>query len=100
MEQTEDLNVSDTVPLVSPSILRQELPMTEAANRTVVETRYAIKRILRQEDPRLLVIVGPCSIHDIDAALEYARARSIRALRSHCQFGGPTCARPLPGRRW
>ncbi len=72
MEQTQDLNVSDTVPLVSPSILRQELPMTEAANRTVVETRQAIKRILRQEDPRLLVIVGPCSIHDIDAALEYA----------------------------
>ena len=46
--------------------------MTEAANRTVVAGREAIKRILRQEDRRLLVIVGPCSIHDPEAALEYA----------------------------
>ena len=56
MEQTQDLNVADTVPLVPPSILLQELPMTEAANRTVVAGREAIKRILRQDDHRLLVI--------------------------------------------
>ncbi len=47
--------------------------MTERANRTIVEGREAVKRILRQADPRLLVIVGPCSIHDVDGALEYAR---------------------------
>ena len=72
MEQTQDLNVADTVPLIPPSRLHQELPMTEAANRTVVAGRAAIKRILRQEDHRLLVIVGPCSIHDPGAAMEYA----------------------------
>ncbi len=83
MEQTGDLNVTDTIPLVSPSILRQELPMTEAANYTVVTGREAIKRILRQEDHRLLVIVGPCSIHDTDAALEYACR--LNNLRQECQ---------------
>jgi 3-deoxy-7-phosphoheptulonate synthase len=46
--------------------------MTEAANRTVVESREAVKRILRQDDGRLLVIIGPCSIHDPEAALDYA----------------------------
>lgn len=72
MEQTQDLNVSDTIPLVPPVTLRRQLPMTEAANRTVVEGREAIKRILRREDHRLLAIVGPCSIHDPKAAMEYA----------------------------
>jgi 3-deoxy-7-phosphoheptulonate synthase len=83
MEATEDLNVIDTLPLIPPAILRKELPMTEAANRTVVASREAVKRILRQEDHRLLVIVGPCSIHDIDAAREYARR--LNALRQELQ---------------
>ena len=83
MQATEDLNVVDTLPLIPPAILRKELPMTEAANRTVVESREAIKRILRQEDRRLLVIVGPCSIHDVDAALEYANR--LNALRQELQ---------------
>ena len=47
--------------------------MTERANQTVVEGREVVKRILRREDPRLLVVVGPCSIHDLEGALEYAR---------------------------
>ena len=50
--------------------------MTERANQTVVEGREAVRRILRQEDPRLLLIVGPCSIHDVDGALEYAQRLS------------------------
>ena len=85
MEQTQDLNVSETIPLVAPDILRQELPMTAAANRTVTASREEIKRILRQEDRRLLVIVGPCSIHDSHAALEYAgRLSELRqALQDH-----------------
>jgi len=83
MESTEDLNVIDTLPLIPPSILRKEVPMTEAANRTVIECREAIKRILRQEDHRLLVIVGPCSIHDTEAALEYAKR--LNALRQELQ---------------
>jgi 3-deoxy-7-phosphoheptulonate synthase len=83
MEATEDLNVIDTLTLIPPAILRKELPMTEAANRTVVASREAVKRILRQEDHRLLVIVGPCSIHDIEAAREYARR--LNALRQELQ---------------
>lgn len=83
MQQMEDLNVSTIVPLLSPARLRQELPLTEAARRTVLEGRTAIKRILAQEDDRLLVIVGPCSIHDPKAALEYAGR--LNALRQELQ---------------
>jgi 3-deoxy-7-phosphoheptulonate synthase len=50
--------------------------MTECANATVVEGRETVQRILRQEDPRLLTIVGPCSIHDVAGALEYAERLS------------------------
>jgi len=56
-----------------PRALKAEFPMTERSNQAVVEGRAAVKRILRREDPRLLVIVGPCSIHDVDGALEYAK---------------------------
>jgi 3-deoxy-7-phosphoheptulonate synthase len=52
--------------------LKDEFPMTERANQTVVEGREVIKRILRQDDPRLLIIVGPCSIHDAEGAMKYA----------------------------
>jgi len=47
--------------------------MTEESNRAVVESRAVVERILKKEDPRLLVVVGPCSIHDVDGALEYAK---------------------------
>src|SRR5881396_2542446 len=73
MQPTQNLHVKEIVRLLPPRALKQEFPMTERANRTVVEGREVVKRILRQEDPRLLVIVGPCSIHDVDGALEYAR---------------------------
>lgn len=79
MERTQDLNIREMTPLIPPCALKAEIPMTEVANRTVVEGREAIKRILRKEDPRLLVIVGPCSIHDAEAALEYAGR--LNALR-------------------
>ncbi len=72
-QPTQDLHVLHTEPLLSPRAVKAELPMTAAANATVVESRNAIKAILSGEDPRLLVIVGPCSIHDEHAALEYAR---------------------------
>ena len=72
MFPTQDLNVIETVRLIPPCVLKDELPMTEPSNRTVVEGREAIQRILRHEDPHLLVVVGPCSIHDSIGALEYA----------------------------
>ena len=72
MQQTHDLNVLAESPLITPRDLKAALPMSPAANTTVVAGREAIKGILRKEDARLLVIVGPCSIHDEKAAFEYA----------------------------
>jgi 3-deoxy-7-phosphoheptulonate synthase len=65
--------------LISPLQLKRELPMTETANAVVVAGREAVTNILQQRDPRLLVVVGPCSIHDPRAALEYAH--KLAALR-------------------
>src|SRR5215510_5905512 len=72
MLPTQDLNILEIVRLRSPRSLKNDLPMTEASNRTVIEGRAAIQRILLRQDSRLLVVVGPCSIHDVDGALEYA----------------------------
>jgi 3-deoxy-7-phosphoheptulonate synthase len=73
MRPTDDLHVTATQPLIPPADLRRELPMTEAAVATVLAARSAIRGILRGEDRRLLVVVGPCSIHDVAAARDYAR---------------------------
>src|SRR5688572_3001530 len=72
MQPTQDLRVIGAQRLRPPRLLKEKLPMTERANRTVVEGRAAVQRILRQQDSRLLVIVGPCSVHDPKGALEYA----------------------------
>jgi 3-deoxy-7-phosphoheptulonate synthase len=80
MFKTQDLHVRDFIRLSAPRALKRELPITEASNSTVAESREAITRILKQEDPRLLVVVGPCSIHDIEGAVEYARRLSALRL--------------------
>jgi 3-deoxy-7-phosphoheptulonate synthase len=67
------VNVRDTIPLVAPLYLKAEEQLSDAAMRTVLETREIVKRILAGEDKRLMIIVGPCSIHDQVAALDYAR---------------------------
>ena len=69
----QDVHVRETVPLVSPRYLKQEENVTDAAVQTVIEGREAVKRIISGTDPRLIVVVGPCSIHDQVAGLEYAR---------------------------
>ena len=74
MIPTSDLHVVETRPLVAPTLLHGELPLSETAGRTVREARERIKAILRGDDQRLLVIVGPCSVHDVEAAQEYAAA--------------------------
>jgi 3-deoxy-7-phosphoheptulonate synthase len=76
MERTNDIRIAAEVPLISPADLARRIPMTEAANATVVESRAAIRRVLSGEDKRLVAVVGPCSIHDPDAAVEYARRLS------------------------
>src|SRR6266496_3534313 len=87
MQPTQNLHVKEIVRLLPPRALKQEFPMTERANQTVVEGREIVKRILRGEDPRLLVIVGPCSIHDVDGALEYAQ----RLDRLREELAGQLC---------
>lgn len=84
MLPTQDLHVKELVRLSTPRAIKAELPTTEVSNTTVVRGRQAITRILHQEDPRLLVIVGPCSIHDPAGAMEYAN--KLNALRR--EFAG------------
>jgi len=79
MYRTQDLHVKEIVRLLPPRELKAQLPTPAAANATVARSRERIIRILRQADPRLLVIVGPCSIHDEKGALEYATR--LNALR-------------------
>ena len=64
LQPTHDLNVRSTVALIAPRFLREETQVSLAANRTVYESRETIKKILSGEDPRMFVVVGPCSIHD------------------------------------
>ena len=72
MYRTQDLHVKEIVPLLSPRAIKAISPVSAAVNATVAQARERIIRILNQEDPRLLVVVGPCSIHDEKSALEYA----------------------------
>jgi 3-deoxy-7-phosphoheptulonate synthase len=72
MQQTQDLRVVGAKRLQPPRAIKEQLPMTESANRTVVDGRSAVQQILAQRDSRLLVVVGPCSIHDPKGAMEYA----------------------------
>ena len=72
MYRTQDLHVKEIVRLLTPRELKAQLPTTDAANATVARSRERVIRILRREDPRLLVVIGPCSIHDEKSALEYA----------------------------
>ena len=77
-ERTRDLRIESFRPLLPPLILLEEQPLGERGSKTVTQARRDIGRILRGEDDRLVVIVGPCSIHDPAAALEYGRR--LRAL--------------------
>ncbi|MBM3342169.1 MAG: 3-deoxy-7-phosphoheptulonate synthase AroG [Betaproteobacteria bacterium] len=72
LQRTDDLRIREIKELVPPSKLLGEFPITEAAATVVAETRQAIHRIIHGADDRLLAIVGPCSIHDVKAAKEYA----------------------------
>ena len=70
--RTDDLRITEVRPLIPPAILLEEIPISERASNVVSEARVAIANILAGEDPRLVMVVGPCSIHDTKAALEYA----------------------------
>jgi 3-deoxy-7-phosphoheptulonate synthase len=70
---TEDIRIKWTKVVLPPVFLEEERPVSEAASSIIYDTRAAIKSILDRRDPRLLVLAGPCSIHDTKAAREYGR---------------------------
>ncbi len=72
MQTTDDVRIKAIKELVAPTQVVHEFPLTDAAAQVVAETRQGIHRILHGADDRLLVIMGPCSIHDVTAAREYA----------------------------
>jgi 3-deoxy-7-phosphoheptulonate synthase len=79
--QTDDLRIEKIRPLIPPAILIEELPLTEEGSKVVAESRLAVRDIMDGRDDRLLVVVGPCSIHDTKAALEYGRKLAAEAER-------------------
>ena len=77
--RTDDLRIKEIKELLPPARLLSDFPITEKAAQTVYETRQAIHRILHGADDRLLAVMGPCSIHDVKAAKEYA----VRLLKNN-----------------
>ncbi|MBI1920392.1 MAG: 3-deoxy-7-phosphoheptulonate synthase [Geobacter sp.] len=72
MIKTANLNIKSITPIIAPADLRQVFPLSEEASEFVASSRAQIKSILAGTDPRLMVVVGPCSIHDLKGTLEYA----------------------------
>lgn len=73
MNTIDDINIESQEILITPSALKQALPVTPAAQSTIAEGRKAVRNILDRQDPRLIVVIGPCSIHDTTAAMDYAK---------------------------
>ena len=79
MPNVQDLNIVSTETLLTPEALQAELPMDDEVARVVTEGREAVRAILDRKDPRLMVVIGPCSIHDTDAAMDYANKLKLLA---------------------
>lgn len=73
LKSTDDLRITDIKPLTTPIEVMRQHPRTDAATRTVLAARHAVHNILAGQDDRLAVVVGPCSIHDPRAAMDYAQ---------------------------
>jgi 3-deoxy-7-phosphoheptulonate synthase len=72
-QAVDNLNIDSQEVLITPKQLKTEIPMSQAASEAVADSREIIRNILDGKDQRLFVVVGPCSIHDVDAALDYAK---------------------------
>ena len=68
--KVDDINVLSEETLINPTKLKEDIPATDQALAAVSAGRLAIKRILAREDPRLIIIIGPCSIHDISSVMD------------------------------
>jgi len=73
MKKTDDLRIRRIKEVITPSEVMREYPLSDETEKFILETRLVVHHILKGEDDRLLVIVGPCSIHDPVAALDYAK---------------------------
>ncbi len=69
----DDIRVTGATEVIAPAVLLRDIPVSDRAADTVTDARQTVRRILTGEDPRLLVVVGPCSVHDPAAALDYAQ---------------------------
>ena len=79
VQRVSDHRIERVVPLMSPALLHHELPLTHELSASVLDSRRQVEAVLDGRDPRLLVVVGPCSVHDPDAAAEYAgRLAAVR----------------------
>jgi 3-deoxy-7-phosphoheptulonate synthase len=78
--RTRDLRVEGYRPLVPPAILLEQLPLPDSSSASIARARTEVVRVLAREDDRLIVVAGPCSVHDVDAGMEYARR--LQALAS------------------
>jgi 3-deoxy-7-phosphoheptulonate synthase len=85
-QRTDDLRITHVRPLLAPAILLEEIPISEGASNVVAQTRQAISGVLEGTDPRLVVVVGPCSIHDAGAALDYAGRLVLLKQRYEAQL--------------
>jgi 3-deoxy-7-phosphoheptulonate synthase len=97
MRRVSDLNIASNIPLPAPALMLHEIARSDAQEDFVAEARQHIRDILLHSDPRFLLIVGPCSIHDTRAALEYAgrlrglieRVREKLLIVMRCYFEKP-----------
>jgi len=80
-EQLQNVNVASSELLATPEQVKRRLPLTDKAAGTVLKARQSVRAILERADPRLFVVVGPCSIHDVRAAREYAQRLAELAQR-------------------
>jgi len=86
MIKTNNLKITAITPVIAPAELRQVFPISDRDREFVQNSREQVKRILRREDHRIMAIVGPCSIHDTDAAIEYARKLKQLSARVNDQM--------------
>lgn len=86
MIKTNNLKISSITPIIAPAELRQVFPLTLQKAEFVKKSREQLKEIIQRRDKRLMVVVGPCSIHDPEAAIEYARKLSALSRRVEDQL--------------
>ncbi len=86
IQETDDLRIENLRPLISPAILMEDLPIDEATSEVVARGRKEVAAVLAGEDDRLVVVVGPCSIHDPEAGREYARCLAEQRRRHQAEL--------------